>query len=176
MLAFRENNTNQMTIAAGGAVNINGNLNVGGTLTKHAGAFRIDHQLDPERKFLSHSFVESPDMMSLYNGNVTTDARGVATVVLPTYFEALNQDFRYQRTVIGRFAQAIVAREIRENHFVIRTNRAHVKVSWQVTGIRHDAYANAHRTSVEEDKPGPTADAAPLPETSEAATAAAPQP
>ena len=27
------------------------------------------------------------------------------------------------------------------------------RVSWQVTGIRHDAYANAHRIQVEEDKP-----------------------
>jgi hypothetical protein len=26
-------------------------------------------------------------------------------------------------------------------------------VSWQVTGIRQDAYANAHRIVVEEDKP-----------------------
>jgi len=25
-------------------------------------------------------------------------------------------------------------------------------VSWQVTGIRHDAYADAHRIPVEEDK------------------------
>jgi hypothetical protein len=29
-----------------------------------------------------------------------------------------------------------------------------LKVSWQLTGIRHDAYANAHRIPVEEDKPG----------------------
>jgi hypothetical protein len=27
-----------------------------------------------------------------------------------------------------------------------------VEVSWQVTGVRHDAYANAHRVVVEEDK------------------------
>ena len=28
-----------------------------------------------------------------------------------------------------------------------------MKVSWQVTGIRQDAWANAHRIPVEEDKP-----------------------
>jgi len=28
---------------------------------------------------------------------------------------------------------------------VIRTDQPRVKVSWQVTGIRKDAYANAHR-------------------------------
>lgn len=137
----------------GGAVQINGNLNVGGTLTKGGGSFKIDDPLDPANKYLSHSFVESPDMMNIYNGNVTTDKRGLATVVLPGYFEALNRDFRYQLTVIGQFAQAIVAKEIDHDRFTIRTNKPGVKVSWQVTGIRQDAWANAHRIPNEEDKP-----------------------
>ena len=71
---------------------------------------------------------------------------------LPEYFEALNGDFRYQLTVIGQFAQAIVKREIENNEFTIKTNKPSVKVSWQVTGIRHDAYANAYRIPVEETK------------------------
>jgi len=29
--------------------------------------FKVDHPLDPENKYLSHSFVESPDMMNIYN-------------------------------------------------------------------------------------------------------------
>ena len=118
------------------------------------GSFRIDHPLDPANKYLYHSFVESPDMMNVYNGNVTTDRHGVATVVLPDYFEALNREFRYQLTVIGQFAQAIVLREIARNRFTIKTNKPSVKVSWQVTGIRQDAYANAHRIQVEEEKTG----------------------
>jgi hypothetical protein len=130
-----------------------GNTHVAGTLSKTAGSFRIDHPLDPANRYLQHSFVESPDMMNIYDGNVTTDAEGVALVVLPEYFEALNRDFRYQLTVIGRFAQAIVEREIEGGRFTIRTNLANVKVSWQVTGIRHDAYAEAHRIVVEVDKP-----------------------
>ena len=93
-------------------------------------------------------------MMNVYNGNVVTDAGGYAVVTLPEWFEALNRDFRYQLTVIGQFAQAIVDQEIADNHFVIRTNLGRVKVSWQVTGIRQDAWANAHRIQVEEDKPG----------------------
>jgi len=130
-----------------------GKVHVNGTLSKSSGSFTIDHPLDPEHKYLSHSFVESPDMMNIYNGNVITDEEGRAEVVLPAYFEALNRDFRYQLTVIGRFAQAIVEEEIIENRFVIRTNLAGVKVSWQVTGIRKDPYAQAHRITVEEDKP-----------------------
>ncbi|MGA8150995.1 MAG: hypothetical protein WB952_08605 [Terriglobales bacterium] len=152
-MVFRENNATQMSIAAGGAVTINGSLNVKGALSKGSGSFKIDHPLDPLNKYLYHSFVESPDMMNVYNGNVTTDRHGLANVVLPDYFEALNRDFRYQLTVIGQFAQVIVARKIRNNRFVIKTNRPRVEVSWQVTGIRQDPYANAHRIPVEEEKP-----------------------
>jgi hypothetical protein len=90
--------------------------------------------------------------MNVYNGNITTDAQGAATVMLPGYFEALNQDFRYQLTVIGQFAQAIVATEVQNNRFTIQTDKPLVKVSWQVTGIRHDPYANDHRIQVEVDK------------------------
>jgi hypothetical protein len=123
-----------------------GNVAVTGTLTKGAGAFRIDHPLDPAHSYLQHSFVESPDMKNIYDGNVVTNGEGFATVTLPAYFQALNRDFRYQLTIVGSsFAQAIVAKEIQHNQFTIRTNKPRVKVSWQVTGIRHDAYANAHR-------------------------------
>jgi hypothetical protein len=132
---------------------VQGNWQVNGTLTKTAGSFKIDHPLDPENKYLYHSFVESPDMMNIYNGNVTLDARGRAWVTLPDWFEALNQDFRYQLTSLGRFAPVYIAREINGNRFLIAGGRPHGKVSWQVTGIRHDAYANAHRIPVEEAKP-----------------------
>ncbi len=135
------------------AGNFRGGVAISGNLTKGGGAFKIDHPLDPANKYLYHSFVESPDMMDIYNGNVTTDASGEAVVELPEWFEALNRDFRYQLTVIGTFAQAIVGEEIEHNRFVIKTNLGNVKVSWQVTGIRHDAYANAHRIPVEEEKP-----------------------
>ena len=47
---------------------IDGNLKVKGTVSKLAGSFRIDDPLDPENKYLSHSFVESLDMMNVYNG------------------------------------------------------------------------------------------------------------
>ena len=135
-----------------GTVSITGDLNVAGTITKGGGGFRIDHPLDPTHKYLFHSFVESPDMMNIYNGNVTTDENGLAVIVLPSYFEALNGDFRYQLTVVGVFAQAIVASKVKGNQFSIRTNQPNVEVSWQVTGVRKDAYAEKHRIVVEEAK------------------------
>ncbi len=131
----------------------NGNVSVIGTLSKGGGSFKIDHPLDPANKYLYHSFVESPDMKNIYDGIVLTDAQGNATVTLPDYFSALNTDFRYQLTVIGQFAQAIVVSEIAQNQFRIRTSVPSVKVSWQVTGIRNDAFARSHRIPVEEAKP-----------------------
>ena len=136
-----------------GKTEVAGDLVVTGNVSKSSGSFKIDHPLDPANKYLYHSFVESPDMKNIYDGTVTTDAAGSATVTLPDWFEALNRDFRYQLTVIGQFAQAIVASEMANHSFSIRTDRPHVKVSWQVTGIRQDAYANAHRIPVEEVKP-----------------------
>jgi hypothetical protein len=129
-----------------------GDVQVTGVLSKAGGSFKIDHPLDPENKYLSHSFVESPEMMNVYNGNITTDQNGHAVVELPDYFEALNSDFRYQLTVIGQFAQAIVAEKVKGNRFTVRTNAPGVEVSWQVTGIRHDAWANKNRIPVEEVK------------------------
>jgi hypothetical protein len=91
-------------------------------------------------------------MMNIYTGNVTTDGEGTATVQLPEWFEALNRDFRYQLTVLGQFAQAIVADKVANHRFRIKTDKPNVEVSWQVTGIRHDAFANANRLQVEEEK------------------------
>jgi len=51
-----------------------GNTWVAGTLFKNAGAFRIGPPLDPANKYLSHSFVESPDMKNIYDGVATTTA------------------------------------------------------------------------------------------------------
>ncbi len=123
-----------------------------GTLAKGSGTFKIDHPLDPANEYLYHSFVESPDMMNIYNGSVITDKHGFATVTLPHYFEALNRDFRYQLTPVGQFAQVFIAKKVDGNRFVIKTNKPGVEVSWQVTGIRHDAFANQHRIVVEEPK------------------------
>jgi hypothetical protein len=131
----------------------NGNVDVIGTLSKSSGSFKIDHPLDPANKYLYHSFVESPDMMNIYNGNVVTDGSGTAVVTMPAWFEALNTDFRYQLTTIGQPAQAWIASEIANGSLTIKTSKPGVKVSWQVTGIRQDAWANAHRIQVEVDKP-----------------------
>lgn len=121
--------------------------------------FKIDHPLDPANKFLYHSCVESPDMKNIYDGVAVTDSSGYATVELPSYFEALNGDFRYQLTVVDEsdsdtFVQAKVVRAIADHRFTIRTSAPGVTVSWQVTGIRHDAFAKALSITPEMEKQG----------------------
>jgi hypothetical protein len=137
----------------GPAGNFMGDVNVTGNISKGGGSFKIDHPLDPANKYLSHSFVESPDMMNIYNGNVTLGPGGEAWVELPAYFEALNNDFRYQLTCVGAFAPVYVAEKIHDHRFKIAGAMESLEVSWMVTGIPHDPYANASRILVETEKP-----------------------
>ncbi len=140
--------------AGGTAAYFSGNVTVTGNLSKGSGSFKIDHPLDPENKYLYHSFVESPDMMNVYNGNVTLDENGEAVVELPDWFEALNRDFRYQLTPLGAPGPNLyIAEEVSGNRFRIAGGTPELRVSWQITGIRKDPYANAHRVPVEEMKP-----------------------
>jgi hypothetical protein len=128
-----------------------GNVNVTGNLSKGGGSFKIDHPLDPENKYLYHSFVESPDMMNVYNGNVELDRAGEAWITMPEWFDTLNRDFRYQLTAIGAPGPNLyVAEEMQDNQFKIAGGSAGMKVSWQVTGIRQDRWAEANRIPVEE--------------------------
>ncbi len=129
-----------------------GNVWVTGSVSKSGGSFKIDHPLDPANKYLYHSFVESPDMMNIYNGVATLDATGQALITMPDWFGALNRDFRYQLTCIGGFAPVYIAEEMVNNQFKIGGGQAGMRVSWQVTGIRQDVWANAHRIPVEEEK------------------------
>ena len=129
-----------------------GDASVTGTLSKGGGSFKIDHPVDPENKYLYHSFVESPDMMNVYNGNAVLDANGEVWIELPEWFETLNRDFRYQLTCIGGFAPVYVAAEVSGNRFQIAGGELGGKVSWQVTGIRQDPFAEANRVPVEEMK------------------------
>lgn len=128
-----------------GRVRVQGDVQIIGSISKGSGTFKIDHPLDPENKFLYHSFVESPEMKNIYDGVVSLDVNGNATVRLPEYFEALNRDFRYQLTCIGGFAPVFIAKEVSDNQFQIAGGSPGLKVSWTVTGIRKDPYANANR-------------------------------
>ena len=150
---------------------LNGKVKITGNLEKAGGSFKIDHPLDPANKYLSHSFVESPDMKNVYDGVVVLDRKGKAEINLPDCFGALNKNFRYQLTAIGAPGPNLyIAEEVSEantknssksssnknnnnSSFKIAGGTSGMKVSLQVTGIRKDPWANANRIQVEEDKP-----------------------
>jgi len=75
-------------------------------------------------------------------------------VQMPDWFQALNRDFRYQLTAIGAPGPNLyIAEKIKDNRFKIAGGAPGMEVSWQVTGIRQDPYAQAHPIIVEEEKP-----------------------
>ncbi|MCA9442711.1 MAG: hypothetical protein H6751_04460 [Candidatus Omnitrophica bacterium] len=136
-----------------GNVVIEGDLSVSGMYSKVREETQIDHPLDPENKYLSHSTVESPDMMNIYNGNIVLDEEGKAEVTLPDWFMAFNKDFRYQLTPIGGpGANLYIAQEIADGKFRIAGGTPNLEVSWQVTGIRNDPYAKANPVEVVKEK------------------------
>jgi hypothetical protein len=115
--------------------------------------FKIDHPSDPENKYLLHTCVESSEMKNVYDGVAQLEGDGTAWVDLPEWFEALNQQFRYQLTAIGAPAPGIhIADEISQNRFRIVGGEAGTKISWQVTGVRNDRWAAANPLDIEQPK------------------------
>jgi hypothetical protein len=142
-------------VASGGtrAAVFHGDVEVRGRLTKTSLNFKIDHPVDPANRYLSHSAVESDQMKNVYDGVVVLDDAGAAAVSLPSWFEALNTEFRYQLTAIGAAAPNLhVAEEISGGRFAVAGGPPGAKVCWQVTGVRQDAYAQANPLRVETDK------------------------
>lgn len=124
---------------ASGSLTIGGNLNVNGTKN-----FRIDHPDDPENKYLVHAAVESDQVLNQYSGNAITNENNTAIIILPDYVQKVNKNFRYQLTVIGDFAHAIVSKEVNNNQFEIKTDKPNIKVSWLIIGERNDKYMQEH--------------------------------
>jgi hypothetical protein len=132
-----------------------GNVRITGTCCGlSAGYSQIDHPVDPTNKYLQHSFVQSSEMKDVYDGLATLDNKGEAVVAMPAWFEAVNRDFRYQLTALGAPGPDLyVAQEVQGNRFKIAGGKPGMKVSWQVTGVRHDPYAQAHPIAAETEKP-----------------------
>ncbi len=127
------------SLYVGGTAQVSGTLFAsGGLTTSGTKNFTIDHPLDPENKILRHASIESNEVLNQYSGNIITDASGLATVILPNYFETLNKDFRYQLTAIGSFSPVIIKKKISNNQFIIQSKQPKVEVSWQITGVRND--------------------------------------
>ncbi len=112
--------------------------------------FKIDHPFDPANKFLVHHSAESPEVLNIYRGNVILDANGQADVSLPSYFKAINTNCSYILTPVGGAAPSLhISKEVSGNSFSIAGGTPGLKVSWQVTAQRNDAYVQMHPESVQ---------------------------
>ena len=127
-------------------------LQVTGTLTKGSGTFLIDHPLDPKNKTLQHSFVESPEMMLIYDGRSEL-IDGKAVIELPSYFDALNRDddIEYNLTSINSLCRLGIKEEVSGNQFKVFGDED-CEFSWVVYSVRDDAFARNHPVVVEQDK------------------------
>jgi hypothetical protein len=118
--------------------------------------FVIDHPLDPENKLLKHFSTESDEPLLIYRGKATFDVDGNAVVQLKDYVQAINVDYTYNLTPVGRFMPVYVHMEVSEEGvFEIRGGEPGEVVCWTLYGQRHDAYFDAHpeKLDPEVDKP-----------------------
>lgn len=114
-----------------------------------AKSFQIDHPLDPENKYLRHFSMESPEVLNLYRGNVILDNNGEASVQMPDYFHAVNQECSYVLTPIGAPADLYVKAEVNsQGIFEIAGGNAGMKVSWYVYAERNDPYMQSYPDQV----------------------------
>lgn len=146
-------------------VTVTGDVDITGAVAKGSGTFAIDHPLKPRTHLLFHSFVESPDAKNLYDGIAELDEKGEATIALPAYFLALNEDFRYLATAMGEpMPNLFLKKEVKKRWFglfgtpvfKISGGAPGGRASWQVTGVRHDPYILA-RPIIPEVEKGPDA-------------------
>lgn len=145
--------TDQIILQATGGMQVLGDLDVTGNLTKGSGAFKIDHPIHPKTKYLQHSFVESDKMLNIYQNIDILDENGQKEIKLPDWFIHLNKDFSYQLTPIGRPCNELyIKKEIENNCFTIGSNIPFLKVSWMVTGVRKDKYSLKYPIKIEVNK------------------------
>jgi hypothetical protein len=158
VIAFSENGVGvwaEAPVAAHfqGDVEIEGKLHVSRGIDKGVTAFKIDHPLAPAEKFLCHCAVESDEMKNVYDGETTAGHDGCADVTVPEWFEALNHRFRYQLTPVGVPAPNLhVSEELSNGRMSIAGAPPGARICWQITGVRHDAFALANPLNVEMDK------------------------
>lgn len=154
VVAFNHYNQHSAYLASAfGAAWFVGDVYVNGNLSKSGGGFLIDHPQDPANRLFAHAFVESSERRNLYDGVTVLDDNGEATVLLPSWFESLNAEVRYQLTPLGTSAPNLhVSAELNDGRFSIAGGVSGMKVCWQVTGARQDPWALTNPLAVESDK------------------------
>ena len=153
-----------------GFIDVVGDFDIAGALSKNSGSFKIDHPLKPDTHHLVHSFVEGPQADNLYRGVIDLH-NGRATIDLDEWFGmTLNRDIQAFVTILGimsehslalnRDIQAFVNNadtwdnvraKVMGSQLVIECQNpeSNAKVSWLVIGERQDK--EIHESSLTDD-------------------------
>jgi hypothetical protein len=119
-------------------------------VTAGSKSWRIDHPLRPTTHWLDHVAVEGNEHFTFYRGNATLDRTGFATVQMPDWFDALNDDVSIVYSSWGDAQPARTSHRIPNGWVIVGQPRA--RVSWMASGLRADAWAKAHPFTVEVEK------------------------
>lgn len=115
-----------------------------GSVSKPSGAFKIDHPVSPDEKYLVHSFVESPQADNIYRGTVALSS-GTATVNIDSAsrmsegaFVGLNGNTQCFTNNESGWSQ--VRGNLNGNILTIESQDPNSTdiISWLVIGERHD--------------------------------------
>jgi len=152
------NGAQGLTVSGGGDFNadvdilgdlqVSGNLNVDGVLSKTSGSFRIDHPLEDKKDthHLVHSFVEAPQADNIYRGKVEL-SQGQATVNLDEAGRMTEGTFVLLNGNIQCFTSnesgwAAIRGKVEGNILTIEAQDAECTdtISWLVIGERIDQH------------------------------------
>ena len=73
-----------------------------------------------------------------FHGEVWTDARGYATIRLPTGAGRLMPPLEYELRDLEPPTSARITAELENGRFTIATDQPHVKVAWRISGRRQE--------------------------------------
>jgi hypothetical protein len=90
---------------------------------------------------VANPLVDSSSSTKVYDGIVDLDAYGQAEIALPSSFNLLIRDIRYQLTPLGAYAPLFIASELNGNTFRIGGGTPGLRVSWSVTGTLNNLNA-----------------------------------
>ncbi len=138
-----------------GFIDVVGDFDITGALSKSSGSFKIDHPLKPETHHLVHSFVESPQADNTYSGVINLQ-NGRAIIDLddefnmtPGTFLALNRELR--AFVNNADTWDLVRAKVMGSQLIIDCQNpdSNAEVSWLVIGERQDK--EIHESSLTDD-------------------------
>jgi hypothetical protein len=127
-----------------GSVNVTGDLDVKGSLTKESGSFVIDNpNPGSEHEKLKHSFVEAPTRgENIYRYTVNVEGEQ-ETIQLPDYFNHLNEDVQEWVTADEHFGDAYAEVDLEDNEATVHAEKEG-EYNLLIIGTRKDEAAKEH--------------------------------